>query len=219
MHRLWPTFLGIVIFTAAVGAGAELPGQSASSDLDSQVRAFLQKHAHSWQDLNIPAADGQSMYDIIIQHKYRRALEIGTSTGHSGVWIAWALSKTGGKLITIEIDQGRHKEALENFREAGLSKYIDARLGDAHQLVPALEGSFDFVFCDADKDWYNNYFKAVLPKMSADGCFAAHNISERGWGGGYSREFLQLVRNVPNMETTVLTNGGGLSVSYKKAAN
>ncbi len=183
------------------------------------MRSFLQSHASSWHDLNIPAADGQSMYDIIVQHNYKRALEIGTSTGHSGIWIAWAMSKTGGKLTTVEIDPSRHKQAIENFRLAGVATFIDARLGDAHEIVPALEGRFDFIFCDADKDWYNNYFKAVLPKMSPEACFAAHNISERGYGGGYSRDFLQLVRGIPNMETKVLTSGAGMSVSFKKAAN
>jgi predicted O-methyltransferase YrrM len=83
-----------------------------------------------------------------MRNNYKKALEIGTSTGHSSVWIAWALSKTGGKLITIEIDEGRHRQALAHFEEAGLSEYIDARLADAHELVPKLEGPFDFVFCD-----------------------------------------------------------------------
>lgn len=82
-----------------------------------------------------------------MKHKFRRALEIGTSTGHSGVWIAWALSKTGGQLTTIEIDSERHRAALANFKEAGLASYIDARLGDAHQLVPALGGCLISITC------------------------------------------------------------------------
>jgi len=51
------------------------------------------------------------LYNLIIKNNYRRALEIGTSTGHSAIWMAWALSKTSrAKLITIEIDEGRHKQ-------------------------------------------------------------------------------------------------------------
>ena len=64
--------------------------------------------------------------------------------------------------MTIEIDKERHDEAVASFRDAGLATYIDARLGDAHEIVPALKGPFDFVFCDADKDWYKNYLIAVL---------------------------------------------------------
>ena len=130
--------------------------------------------------MNVPSVDGQLLYNLIIKGQLQNALEIGTSTGHSGIWIAWALSKTGGKLITIDIDEGRHKIAVENFKQAGLSEYIDARLADAHALVKELKGPFDFVFSDADKDWYKNYFIDIDPKLKVGGCFTAHNIYSEG---------------------------------------
>ncbi|NIM60019.1 MAG: methyltransferase [Candidatus Aminicenantes bacterium] len=169
--------------------------------------------------MNISEADGKVLYDIIIKNKYKKALEIGTSTGHSAIWIAWALSKTGGKLITIEINEGRYKQALANFEEAGLSAYIDARLADAHELVPKLKGPFDFVFCDADKGWYKNYLIAVLPKLEVGGCYTAHNVSGRrrgrGWGIG---EFVDYLESLPHMETTYEGSGwSGMSISYKKS--
>jgi predicted O-methyltransferase YrrM len=191
--------------------------------LDEKVKKFLADNSRQWYDMNVPSVDGQLLYDIIINNKYKAALEIGTSTGHSGIWIAWALSKTGGKLITIDIDEGRHKRAVENFKQAGLSEYIDARLADAHELVKQLKGPFDFVFSDADKDWYKNYFVDVDPKLKAGGCFTAHNISNRSGGrGGYGqaggqRVFLDYIKNLSNYETTVNSNGGGVSISYKKA--
>jgi caffeoyl-CoA O-methyltransferase len=191
---------------------------------DAQVQKVLDSHHASWGGMNVPEADGKALYDIVLQHKYKNALEIGTSNGYSGLWIAWALSKTGGKLITIEIDKGRHEEAVAYFRQAGLERFIDARLGDAHELVSALPGPFDFVFCDADKEWYENYLKAALPKITAGGCFAAHNVSEySGWGrrskGGPTGGFLQFARSLPNLDTNVLDipGSGGLAVSYKKA--
>jgi predicted O-methyltransferase YrrM len=197
----------------------QLAAQSAkdNSALDGKVRKFLNYHSRQWYDMNIPASDGQLLYDIIVKNNYKSALEIGTSTGHSGIWIAWALSKTGGKLITIDIDEDRHKTALENFKQAGLSDYIDARLADAHKLVKELKGPFDFVFSDADKDWYKNYFIDVDPKMKVGGCFTAHNVSERGHGYGGQGIFMEYIRNLKNYETTVNTNGGGVSISYKKA--
>jgi caffeoyl-CoA O-methyltransferase len=108
--------------------------------IDAKVKKFLSDHSGQWYDMNIPEADGQTLYNLILKGNYKSALEIGTSTGHSGIYIAWALSKTGGKLITIEVDEGRHKTALENFKQAGLSEYIDARLADAHSLVKELKG-------------------------------------------------------------------------------
>jgi len=146
-----------------------------AQDLDAKVEKFLSSHDWGWGDMNVPAVDGQTLHDIILKNKYTRALEIGTSTGHSTIWIAWALSKTGGKLITLEINEQRHREALENFEAAGLSEYIDARLGDAHTIVLALEGPFDFVFSDADKDWYKNYLIAMLPKLEVGGCYTTHS--------------------------------------------
>jgi len=196
---------------AAFGSGS--PG---AQDLDRKVQAFLDSRRGGWQDMNVSSNDGKILYDLVLKNNYRRALEIGTSTGHSGIWIAWALSKTGGKLVTVEIDEGRYREAVANFREAGLSDYIDARLADAHALVPALKGPFDFVFCDADKDWYKNYFVAVLPKLEAGGVFVAHNVSERrrGWGAG---EFLDHVEGLAEMETTFAPGStAGISISYKK---
>ena len=188
------------------------------NELDKKVKSFLKENADSWGDMNIPLSDGRILFDIIVKNKYKNAVEIGTSTGHSGIWIAWALSKTGGKLITIDIDEGRHKQALENFKKAGLSEYIDARLADAHQLVKELKGPFDFVFSDADKDWYKNYFMDVDPKLKVGGCFTAHNVNNRG--GGYNsgqKSFLDYVKSLGNYETTVNSSGGGLSISYKKS--
>jgi len=214
--KLLLPFIVIFFFTLPVKSQSV----KVNPDLDEKVRKFLSDNSRQWYDMNVPAVDGQLLYDIIIKNNYKSALEIGTSTGHSGIWIAWALSKTGGKLITIDIDEGRHKKALENFRQAGLSEYIDARLADAHQLVKDLKGPFDFVFSDADKDWYKNYFTDVDPKLKVGGCFTAHNISDRGRGyGGYGGQgaFLDYVRNLKNYETTVNSSGGGVSISYKKS--
>lgn len=180
--------------------------------IDTRVTRFLEQHRGGWHDLNVPEADGRALHDLIVERKYRRALEIGTSTGHSGIWIAWALSKTGGRLITIDIDEARHREALTNFKEAGVSDFIDARLGDAHDLVPRLQGPFDFVFIDADKDWYTNYAKAVLPKLQAGGALTAHNVSRRGsWQ--MTGNFYDFVTGLPGMESGFRA---GVFVAVKK---
>jgi len=217
--RFISAFLLCILLSIPIGVDPS-SAQTAKSNpsLDEKVKRFLNNHSRQWYDMNVPSVDGQLLYDLIIKGNFKSALEIGTSTGHSGIWIAWALSKTGGKLITIEIDESRHRRALENFKEAGLSEYIDARLADAHSLVKELKGPFDFVFSDADKDWYKNYFIDIDPKLKAGGCFTAHNVSDRGRGGyGGQGAFLSYVRNLPNYETTVNSAGGGVSISYKKS--
>ncbi len=187
--------------------------------LDDSVKSFLEEKRGSWRDMNVPESDGKILYDIIIKNNYKNALEIGTSTGHSGIWIAWALSKTGGKLITIDINEDRYREALANFKKAGLAKYIDARLANAHKLVKELEGPFDFIFSDADKGWYKNYFIDLYPKLVVGGCFAAHNVSSNTWSrlfGGGTAEFYSYIKDIPELETTVDNSGAGLSISYKR---
>ena len=214
-------FLLFMALLAAVISIHSPEVKAKDEDLDARVKKFLDSHYWGRGNANVPAVDGQTLHDIIIKNKYTKALEIGTSTGHSGIWIAWALSKTGGKLITVEINEGRYREALENFEAAGLSEYIDARLGDAHEIVPALEGPFDFVFSDADKYWYKNYLIAVLPKLEVGGCYTTHNVSMRGYGRrggrGGSGDYMDYLLSLPNMETTVDSRGSGLSISYKKS--
>ena len=185
-----------------------------SKELDAKAEKFLNETRGSWYDSNVPYEDGKVLYDLIIKNNYKRALEIGTSTGHSAIWMAWALSKTGGKLITIEIDEGRHKRALKNFKKAGVEDFIDARLADAHQLVKQLKGPIDFVFSDADKEWYTQYFKDVDPKLIKGGCFTAHNVIDSFEG---IKEFLDYVRSLPNYQTTIdRSSSSGISISYKK---
>jgi predicted O-methyltransferase YrrM len=87
--------------------------------------------------------------------------------------------------------------------------------------VKELSGPFDFVFSDADKDWYKNYFVDVEPKLKLGGCFAAHNVSPAGAGsqGAFrgTAVYLDYVMSLKNYETTVNTAGGGVSISYKRA--
>lgn len=184
------------------------------NDLDKKVKAFLEENASNWRDMNVPLSDGKVLYDIIVQNGYTKAVEIGTSTGHSAVWIAWALSKTGGKLVTIEIDKQRYLKARSNFKKAGVEKYIDSRLADAHELVPELPGKYDFVFSDADKSWYKNYFIAMDKKLEKGGCFTAHNTTMRMRG---IAEFLDYIESLDNYETTYNNEGpSGISISYKR---
>jgi caffeoyl-CoA O-methyltransferase len=188
------------------------PGQS----LDERVREFLASQKNQWREENVTEADGRLLHDLILKHGYTRALEIGTSTGHSGIWQAWALSKTGGSLVTVEIEEFRHLAATRNFKASGLDGIIDARLADAHELIERLNGPFDFIFIDADQNWTPNYFKALLPKLAAGGCFAVHNVTSLGYMKGV-RDFLEYVRGLDFMETTVEpSSGGGISLSFRK---
>ena len=211
-------FISIVILYLAVFQSITI-AQTLNEDpeLDRRVEKVLAEGR--WYDMNVPTRDGKLLYDLIIEGRYTSALEIGTSTGHSGIWMAWALSKTGGKLITIDIDERRYKTAVENFEKAGLSDYVDARLADAHQLVKELEGPFDFVFSDADKNWYKQYFLDVDPKLVVGGCYITHNVRSSSYGrrGGGNQAYYDFVVGLDNYESTLNGAGNGVLISYKRA--
>lgn len=188
----------VALLLAAAAAGTADPPDG----LDARVRRFLDERRGTWRDMNVPEADGRALHDLVVENRYTRGLEIGTSTGRSGVWIAWAMAKTGGKLVTIDIDENRHREAVANFKAAGVAAWVDARLADAHDLVPKLDGPFDFVFIDADKEWYTNYAKAVLPKLTVGGSLTAHNVSPPGrWRRQVTGDFYDYVTGLKNMES------------------
>ncbi len=209
INRFILTIAGLLLTSAVFAQFPEI-----ENEFDNKVKTFLEENANNWRDMNVPLSDGKIMYDIIINNNYKSAVEIGTSTGHSAIWIAWALSKTGGELITIEIDKKRYMQAKANFKKAGVSKYIKIRLADAHELVPKLPGKYDFVFSDADKYWYKNYFMVMDPKLKQGGCFVAHNTSMRTTG---IKEFLDYIEGLENYITTIDRSGpSGISISYKE---
>jgi predicted O-methyltransferase YrrM len=181
------------------------------------VQRFLDAARGTWRDLNVPYEDGQALHRLVVQGGFRNILEIGTSTGHSTIWLAWAAARTGGKVTTIEIDERRHRIALDNLRQAGLADHVDARLADAHALVKELPGPFDFVFSDADKNWYLQYFLDLEPKLAVNGCFTAHNVlrpmaPEVG-------AMIEDIRARPNYRTTIdRSSPEGILVACKTAA-
>lgn len=183
---------------------------------ESKVRSMLTlkdlTYGHS--DMNVPCRDGRFLYDFIIQHDYKRGLEIGTFTGYSALWMGLALQKTGGKLITIEIDKGYGQVAQQNFQKAGLEDVIDSRINDAFEEIPKIEGKFDFVFIDAWKPDYVKFLHLLKDRILPGGAIIAHNVTN------YARDmqvFLDAIQNDPSLETTFHEiSAEGFSVSLKR---
>jgi caffeoyl-CoA O-methyltransferase len=209
------------VYALVLVAGTVLSAQPPRTQaaVDAQVTRFLDGNRDRWRDMNVPEADGRALHDLILEKKYTRALEIGTSTGRSAIWMAWALRRTGGRLTTVEIDGDRYRQALQNFKEAGLSEVITATLGDAHALVPRLGGPFDLVFIDADEAWFTKYAAAVLPKLVPGGAVTAHDVVLGKWPGTTSpvvvrhRDFYDYMTGLPGFETGFR---GGVFVAVRK---
>ena len=181
---------------------------------DEKVLPMIKHLPYRHGGMNVPAVDGRLLYDIILEKGYRRGLEIGTSNGYSALWLGLAFKKTGGKLITMEIEPQRAREARENFEHAGLDQIIDSRVNDALKEIPALEGKFDFVFIDAWKPDYMKYLKLILPKMRSGGVITAHNVTSQG---SSMRDFLEEIKQNPSLNTTIdRSSRAGVSISYVK---
>jgi predicted O-methyltransferase YrrM len=108
-------------------------------------------------------------------HRPKRILEIGTYTGYSAISLAEGLDE-GGKLFTIDINEGREPMVKEDSRKAGKEDKIEFMIGEALKLIPKIEGEFDLVFIDADKENYSAYFDAVIDRMPLGGLLIADNV-------------------------------------------
>ncbi len=142
----------------------------------------------------------------------KNVLEIGTSNGYSGIWLASALKKTGGRLTTIEFYEKRIELALDNFKKCKLDDIITIKQGSATVILEKLDEEFDFVFLDADKSEYIKYFEIINPKLKKGGTIAADNITS------HSKKvapFVEKIKTDKNYQVEILDLPAGLLVAHK----
>ncbi len=162
---------------------------------------------------NVPREDGRLLRLLTEAIGAKKVVEIGTSNGYSGLWFCLALRRTGGHLITHEIDEYCAGLAKKNFERAGVSDSVTIVLGDAHETVTRVEEPVDFVFIDADKEGYPDYLKKLLPKVRAGGLIVAHNMRFPS----PAPEYIEAITTDPSLETLFLhMNGPGVAVTLKK---
>lgn len=158
---------------------------------------------------NVPLTDGRMLRLLAEAADAKRVVELGTSTGYSGLWFCLALQKTGGKLTTFEIDSGRAATARKHFQLAGVNDVVTVVEGDAHQNFTKLKGPLDIVFIDADKEGYIDYLNKLLPLVRPGGLILAHNVDT-------SPEYVKLVTTNPALKTVFFTLGNQLAITLKK---
>jgi caffeoyl-CoA O-methyltransferase len=192
-----------------------LPGLAQAQEVSPLVGAVLKQiRAADNEQLAVSEEDGRFMRLMVLATKTKRALEIGTASGYSAIWIGLGLKETGGHLVTIEYDKTRAAEAAANVRKAGLSDIVTVVHGDALAEIPKISGSFDFVFCDAWKRDYQKYFTMVFPALNKGGVFLAHNVINKG---SEMADFLKTIRTDPRVVSSIVSPGSeGMSVSFKR---
>lgn len=163
--------------------------------------------------MNVPREDGRLLRILVESIGAKHVVELGTSNGYSGLWIALGLQKTGGTLTTFEIDEGRYNMATEAFKKAGVASSIRQILGDAHEEVTKVDGPVDLVFIDADKAGYLDYLEKLLPKVRPGGLILAHNMKSPP----PDPQFVKAITTNPALETQFYNmNAAGISVTLKK---
>ncbi|MCX6544359.1 MAG: O-methyltransferase [Acidobacteria bacterium] len=164
--------------------------------------------------LAVSEEDGRMLRLLAASNHTKRALEIGSAQGYSAIWIGLGLRESGGRLVTIEYDPQRAKEAEANVRAAGLGDIVRVVSGDGFKVIPSLPGTFDYVFLDAWKRDYQRFFDLVFPRLDKGGLFLGHNVVNKA---GELGNFLATLRTHPGILSTIVSpSGEGISVSWKR---
>jgi caffeoyl-CoA O-methyltransferase len=189
-------------------ATATLP--QGNSEAEKKILAVLDQAQKSGAlYANVPVADGRMLRLLTEAAGATRVVEIGTSTGLSGLWLCMALQKTGGTLTTFEYDAGRAATARRHFKEAGVDGLVTIVEGDAHKTIARLKEPIDVLFIDADKEGYVDYLNKLLPLVRPGGLILAHNVGTTG-------DYDTLVTGNRSLETLFYMEGGGLGITLKK---
>jgi len=197
----------------------------------SSEEETLLKEINDHTQLNHPRADmlsshvqGELLEMISCLVRPRRILEIGTFVGYSALYLSKGLQEDG-ILHTLELRPEDAATAKENFRLANALDKIILHLGNALEIIPTLDETWDLVFIDADKVGYSDYYRLVLPRLRKGGLIIADNVlfhgevlEEKisGKNAIAIHAFNELVKNDPSVEKVMLTVRDGLMFIRKK---
>ena len=184
-----------------------------------QVREMIPKKG--LPEIMVRPEEGRFLQWLARAAGARRAVEIGTLGGYSGIWIARGLVGDG-KLLTIEMSARHAEVAREHFQLAGVSARVEIQVGDAHQLLPKMPGPFDFVFVDAEKSGYPAYLEWAAKSLRPGGVLAAHNVFRHGAivdgideNTVAMRAFLRALADDSRWLATVYPGGDGMAVAVR----
>ena len=167
--------------------------------------------------------EGRFLELLVRLTRARRVLELGTFTGWSSIAMAWGLGPEG-IVFTCDVDPEAQEIARRYAEEAGVADRIDYRLGPGLETMQALEGPFDLVFIDADKEGYLDYYEAALPLLADGGLIVADNVL---WSGRVAEDdpdertrtimaFNDHVRHDERVVAVMLTVRDGMTLIRKR---
>jgi predicted O-methyltransferase YrrM len=210
--RLVATLFASALLLAQLSAQQpSRPSGALTPHVESVLRSI--KAADKGQ-LSVSEEDGRFLRVLVATRGAKSILEIGAASGYSGIWLGLGARETGGRVVAIEYDPQRAREATANVGRAGVSDVVRVVHADAFKEIPKLAGTFDLVFLDAWKPDYKKFFDLVFPRLTPGGVFVAHNVVNKK---SEMEPFLQTVLTHPSLYTTIVSpSGEGMSVSYKR---
>ncbi len=187
-----------------------------------ELEAFAKEY-----DVPISQPETMKLLEVLIRlGKIQSVLEIGCAIGYSAIGMAMAGAE---KITTVEISDDAARVARENFQKAGLAESITLYHGDAKEVLPTLTGQYDMVFLDAAKAQYGNFFPHCLRLLKPGGLLVSDNVLYKGMTATDElvqhrkitivkrlRQYLEMLSNTPELETSVLPVGDGVALSFLK---
>lgn len=171
-------------------------------------------------DMSVGQEVGKFLSLLVYMKQAKNVLEIGTCIGYSSIWLATALSQTGGKLTSIEYDKQFFELTKKHIAGAGLSEYQDIILGNAREEIKKLEGTYDIVFQDSDKSLYVSMLEDCIRLVKVGGIIIADDSLFKAMGveGGYSDDvdkYNLMVKYDERLTSLILPIGSGITVSVR----
>lgn len=195
-------------------------------DMDSlaDLKKELEEEAETQNVPILREEERQLLLEAAESVNPKRILEVGTAIGYSTLCLAEHFPKA--EIDTIEIDALRNERALEVMEKAGFSSRVHCHLGDAGEIIPTLQGPYDFIYLDGPKGQYLRQLKMMEPKLAENAVIAADNVLFRGLvrsGEPVAHRYRTLVMRLreylayveTNYDTTVFEEGDGLAVSKR----
>jgi len=174
--------------------------------------------------LNCVSKNIGMFYNILLKSiNAKNILEIGMSVGYSGLWFADAVmsnKQLNGQIITIDREKFKIDNARRNFEEAGVDSLIKIREGEARKILHEIkaefkENYFDFIFIDADKESYIEYFDLCLPLVRKGGIIGADNILFPERFNEMMADYLSHVRSKSNVQSVTIPIDNGEEITIK----